>query len=138
MIIPVRLRTSQSVDGRPDLPPSLAELGPKDYAIIELQGSFEIEGDYSGQSIGILDMSNSSKPTLRVGHHLLEGKIATLAKPLALLCSGSNEETSPTSPICLNMVAIIRKKIVFSNRPTPIVGQINEDMKEPAKRLRAS
>jgi hypothetical protein len=57
MIIPVRLQTEQSVDGR-KLPPSLATLGANDHAIIELQGSFEIEGDSSGQPIGILDMSN--------------------------------------------------------------------------------
>ncbi|KZT57696.1 hypothetical protein CALCODRAFT_495946 [Calocera cornea HHB12733] len=35
---------------------------------------------------------NGEKPTLRIGHHMLEGKVVTLPKPLAVL----RKRTSPS------------------------------------------
>ncbi len=98
------------------------------------------------------------KPTLRIGHHLLEGTIVSLAKPLAILqrvptprspmppppqpdaidvsmhCDdddgggggGGGEGVGvPADSTVAGSYAIrtlVRKKIVFSKRPTPIVG----------------
>ena len=75
-----------------------------------------------------------------IGHNLLEGKLANLAKPLAVLHKSSTEafknvdalaklmDNEPTASTAAatnpswNMIAIVKKKIVFSKRPTPIVG----------------
>jgi chromosome transmission fidelity protein 8 len=102
------------------------------------------------------------KPTLRIGHHLLEGKIVNLPKPLAILqrtcvvpptpptnshkktsdengdidgdvdmrhgdnceTKDGNESTPPSATAATSYAiqTLIRKKIVFSKRPTPIVG----------------
>ena len=54
---------------------------------------------------------------LQVGNHLIRGKVADLPKPFIMTEKVINEVTGEIS---LKVVAIIRKKIIFSGRPTPI------------------
>ncbi len=84
-----------------------------------------------------------------IGHHLLEGKIATLAKPLAIIHRANHpQETSSDAMDCdqsmdpgqmgaelddddaergrtgnnqWEIIAVVKRKILFSNRPMPIV-----------------
>jgi hypothetical protein len=76
------------------------------------------------------------KPTLTIGHHLLEGKVAALPKPLAVLRRVVDAEPRPdamdcdddasqkeTSAVAWDAIAIVKRKIIFSNRPMPIVGK---------------
>jgi chromosome transmission fidelity protein 8 len=75
-----------------------------------------------------------------IGHHLLEGKIATLPKPLAVLqrvvaaaspdamdcdpdASATSQTASEESAVSWDAIAIVKRKIIFSNRPMPIVGR---------------
>jgi chromosome transmission fidelity protein 8 len=57
------------------------------------------------------------KPTLKIAHHLLEGKLVKLQKPLAVLLRSDGAD-----PVTFDMVAIVKQKLVFSKRPVPIVG----------------
>ena len=76
-----------------------------------------------------------------IGHHLLEGKLVNLPKPLAVLhrhdpsaqsgtaqesamdLDGEEPEKSASSKSASwDIVAVVRRKMVFSNRPMPIVG----------------
>lgn len=107
-------------------------------------------------------LGTQKRPVLRIGHHLIEGKLANLPKPLAVLqkqtttrgsasisasrWSGDGdpdeeemmqdrEETlapadaesveSSESAVQWNAIAIIKRKIVFSKRPMPIVGKLS-------------
>jgi len=66
-----------------------------------------------------------SKPTLAIGHHLLEGKIVSLPKPLGVIQRSTTPSAgigSEEGSLQWDMVAIVKKKIVFSKRPMPIVG----------------
>ena len=57
------------------------------------------------------------KPTLKIAHHLLEGKLVKLQKPLAVLLRNDGAD-----PVSFDMVAIVKQRLVFSKRPVPIVG----------------
>ncbi|KAI9463225.1 Ctf8-domain-containing protein [Lactarius psammicola] len=129
MIVPLTLPSGPSASAR-TLPPALAQLGSSELFLLELQGDLEVSGDKRGQLVGHLtiDDSGKGKPTLRIGYHLLEGTIVSLAKPLAVLQRGfgATGEGAPSTTVAAatsyTIRALVRKKIVFSKRPTPIVG----------------
>jgi len=116
MQIHIRLPAEVGPSQRP-LPPALATIGANEAVIIELQGSIEIEGEKLGEFIGNLDVTNIEKPTLKIAHHLLEGRLVKLQKPLAVLLRNDGAD-----PVSFDMVAIVKQKLVFSKRPVPIVG----------------
>lgn len=73
---------------------------------------------------------------MMIGHHLLEGKLVNLSKPLAVLHRGSSqseeanmdvddesEASGKTEGVSWDIVAIVKRKMVFSRRPMPIVGK---------------
>lgn len=170
MIIPLTLPPKSSPNGaEPALLSALARLGSSEFFLLELQGELEVSGDKHGQLVGRLTIDDTNdgkgKPTLRIGHHLLEGKIVNLPKPLAILrrtyvvppsappppinsyvktpdkngdidgdvnmrysdnCEikdGNNEPTpSAATATSYAIHTLVRKKIIFSKRPTPIVG----------------
>lgn len=90
---------------------------------------------------------HKKKPTLRIGHHLLEGKLVNLAKPLAVIHRlPVTSETEADSDVDMNVDAledldndsgehrrgtkgevvwevqsVVKRKMVFSKRPMPIV-----------------
>ncbi|KZT39136.1 hypothetical protein SISSUDRAFT_968266, partial [Sistotremastrum suecicum HHB10207 ss-3] len=111
------------------LPPQLATLGTGEVVLIEMQGSLEVEGDKSNGFIGVLNVDDD-KTTMRIGHHLLEGKIASLAKPIAVLRKTETKASNsaaheagldvPVSEPSFDIVSIAKRKIVFSKRPVPI------------------
>ncbi|KAA1476227.1 hypothetical protein DENSPDRAFT_843128 [Dentipellis sp. KUC8613] len=138
MIIPITLPSSGSAST--PLPPTLAQIGSSELVLIELQGSLEVEGDKHGKSVGKLTIpdDDKSKPTLLIGYHLIEGKITNLPKPLAVLHRVSPSSLEPSDamdidfetpsvppsqpPPTYTIRAIVRKKLVFSKRPMPMVG----------------
>lgn len=97
----------------------------------------------------LLNTPIKNKSTLLIGHHLLEGKITNIAKPLAVLLrsrTASNvtlsqtvrqdqndedveilhhdqedQQTISRTAMEWNMIALVKRKIVFSKRPMPVV-----------------
>lgn len=96
---------------------SLCTDAGKEWGLVELQGVLEThEGhSYDGHHIGDLHFSDSGTPSLIIGHHLLTGKVVSLDQPLAVM------KKSSVSSMEYNIVAFVTKKIVFSNRPKPLV-----------------
>ena len=86
---------------------------PKELAIIELQGKIIVRtGDsITSQSFGPLTM-DGDHAILIIGNHELRGKLQKLKHPLAVMEKGSADGIS--------IIAVIRHKIVFSERPTII------------------
>ncbi|CAE6439826.1 unnamed protein product [Rhizoctonia solani] len=115
MIIPVT--TPLESKSGPPPHPRLARLG-NELFLLEMQGKLEVEGPKEGGFVGVLGLDDSDKVTLRIGVHHLEGKIASLPKPLGLLTKHkSNAGTT------YEITEIVTKKIIFAKRPTPIVGR---------------
>ena len=86
---------------------------PKELAIIELQGKIIVRtGDsITSQSFGPLTM-DGDHAILIIGNHELRGKLQKLKHPLEVMERGSADGIS--------IIAVIRHKIVFSERPTII------------------
>ncbi|KIJ67017.1 hypothetical protein HYDPIDRAFT_85236 [Hydnomerulius pinastri MD-312] len=133
MIIPVTVSPPSQFS--PKLPPSIAKLGHDELFLIELQGTLDVEGSETtgkdGQLIGKLNTADMSKPTLLIGHHLLEGKVVSLPKPLGVMHKelshtvpshpeGESSESKESEQVGWKVVAVVKKKIVFSKRPMPI------------------
>ncbi|KAI6006614.1 Ctf8-domain-containing protein [Pisolithus orientalis] len=133
MIIPVTISRPSQFSTK--LPPQLVTLGHDELFLIELQGTLDVEGtekeDKDGQVIGTLNTTDMNKPTLTIGYHLLEGKVVNLAKPLGVLhkqvsAPVGGESTGPESQEEIgvgtkwDVIAIVKKKMVFSKRPMPI------------------
>ncbi|KAJ7707356.1 Ctf8-domain-containing protein [Mycena rosella] len=141
MIIPINFPLpSYSSAGK--LPPSLAKISHDELVLIELQGALEVEctsdGARDGRLVGRLYIDDAGKkPTLTIGHHLLEGKVAVLPKPLAVLrrvstadpdameCDVLDDSQAGEAPaVAWDAIALVKRKIVFSKRPMPIVGRV--------------
>ncbi|KAI9230437.1 MAG: hypothetical protein DHS80DRAFT_28884 [Piptocephalis tieghemiana] len=111
--------------------------------LIEFQGDLAAEqADLSGLTIGTLKFSQTrDKVTLRVGLHLLEGRVVKLSRPLAVLerplppasrpegMDGESRGEQVSS--VLRVHQFIREKMIFSTRPIPILGTPSRES-EPA------
>lgn len=58
-------------------------------------------------------------PILMIGHHILHGAVQDLPKPLAVMWKVKTDEEALESHY--SVTAVIRKKVIFKNRPKPIV-----------------
>ncbi|KAG2369108.1 Ctf8-domain-containing protein [Suillus spraguei] len=147
MLIDVSISLSNAFN--PKLPPCVAKLGHDELILIELQGTLDIECDEDttrdGQFVGKLNLKDANKPTLIIGHHLLEGKVVTLPKPLGVMhrkesskrqCylgdgdNSSSVEDTWNLGVSWDIVAVVKKKIVFSKRPMPIVNFVGSTQRD--------
>ncbi|KAG2122783.1 Ctf8-domain-containing protein [Suillus clintonianus] len=139
MVIDVSISLSNAFN--PKLPSCVANLGHDELVLIEMQGTLDIEcnedtSTRDAQFVGKLNLTNANKPTLIIGHHLLDGKVVTLPKPLGVMhrketskrydCPGDEDssrsaEDTSNPGVSWGIVAVVKKKIVFSKRPMPIV-----------------
>ncbi|KAI0655350.1 Ctf8-domain-containing protein [Cubamyces menziesii] len=139
-----------SSDPRRKLPPQLVQFGTDELVLIELQGALDVEGNKDGQLVGKLRIDPATKkPTLLIGHHLLEGKLVTLPKPLGVLHRrepgqmepsasmdvDDREQSSNGSATSWDIVAVVKRKMVFSKRPMPIVGKPASSTGAPLSRI---
>lgn len=92
---------------------------PFKWGIVELQGVLETHQGHSFNGLHIgdlyLDTNKGTIANMIIGHHLLTGKVITLEEPLAVLLKSSSSMTE------YDITAIITQKIVFKNRPKPII-----------------
>ncbi|CAN8252690.1 unnamed protein product [Cochlearia groenlandica] len=96
-----------------------------EWTIVELQGVVETQSSFHGSlhnlQIGRLCHSDSDSDqetyTFTVGYHELTGSKVNLKKPLLVLKKIRSLENSTE----LEVVGIIRTKILFKTRPKPLI-----------------
>ena len=87
--------------------------------LFEFQGDFEHSetGEFDSLELGNLKEVSKGNYELQVGNHLIKGKVIDLVKPLIMTEKQVNEETGEMLQV---VRAVIRKKVLFAGRPTPL------------------
>ncbi|XP_010482571.1 PREDICTED: chromosome transmission fidelity protein 8 homolog [Camelina sativa] len=102
-----------------------------EWAIVELQGVVETQASFEGSiqnlEIGRLCHTESSQETytFTVGYHELIGSKVTLKKPLLVLKKLQLDDEVSGKTTELEVVGIIRTKILFKTRPKPLISGTN-------------
>ncbi|MCL7029239.1 hypothetical protein MKW94_026858 [Papaver nudicaule] len=122
-----------------------------EWAIVELQGMIEVQPCFKdciqNLEIGILCRTSSEENyTFTVGYHELSGTKMKLKKPYlvlkkkrTILDSVSDEEEdigkpkSPKTETELEVIGIIRHRILFKTRPKPLISKPEVFVKEKKK-----
>ncbi|DAZ99861.1 TPA: hypothetical protein N0F65_008604 [Lagenidium giganteum] len=105
------------------LVPVQVEGAAKEWSIVEFQGQLISDVDMKGVDIGKLTFPNGV-PTLRIGKHILAGKLAKLSKPMAIMEKHTNaddDDEAVPNGVSYEVVGIARSRIIFSTRPKPIL-----------------
>lgn len=58
-------------------------------------------------------------PILMIGHHILHGSVQNLPKPLAVMRKVKAGDEAQESHY--SVTAVMKRKVIFKNRPKPIV-----------------
>ena len=84
---------------------------------MEFQGEFEnLEtNEYDSLQLGVIKESAKGMYDMQIGNHLLKGKALDLPKSLIM-----TEKVTEGDQINYIIKAIIKKKIIFATRPTPV------------------
>jgi hypothetical protein len=91
--------------------------------------------EYSGSTLGTLT-TEYGRPVLRIGQHMCEGKLVTLAKPLVITKKSKHiredelpyvndnriNSVDPNEPR-LHIMAVVKQKLLFTIRPKAVVAQ---------------
>ncbi|CAK9136788.1 unnamed protein product [Ilex paraguariensis] len=111
-----------------------------EWAIVELQGVVEaqpaVQDRLQNLEIGVLCRSSSQgNYTFTVGYHELTGSKVPLKKPMLVLKKikllGANEKTeSESSRVELEVIGIIRHRILFKARPKALISSSHPNVKE--------
>ncbi|KAG4133762.1 hypothetical protein ERO13_D08G111300v2 [Gossypium hirsutum] len=108
-----------------------------EWAIIELQGVVEVQPSFQHSlqnlQIGLLCRPSSQENyTFTVGYHELTGSKVALKKPMVVLKKIKYMDVATSSSSCveLDVVGVIRHKILFKTRPTALISGPQPTVKE--------
>ncbi|KAK9143459.1 hypothetical protein Syun_012859 [Stephania yunnanensis] len=122
----------------------------REWAIVELQGVVEAQPAFQDRiqdlEIGVLCRSSSQeKYTFTVGYHELSGSKVAIKKPLLVLkkkklsdSEGLLGSSSNSSKIELEVIGIIRHRILFKTRPRALISRSEPQIKEKVNKASPS
>ncbi|XP_042503711.1 chromosome transmission fidelity protein 8 homolog [Macadamia integrifolia] len=125
---------------------SCGEENCPEWAIVELQGVIEaqpfVQDRLQNLEIGCLcHTSSEGKYTFTVGYHELSGSKVPLKKPFLVLKKKKvvnveleKNDSSASSKIELEIVGIIRQRILFKTRPKALISKPKLSVKEKITR----
>ena len=74
--------------------PLCVDQAANEWSLIELQGEIVTESEIKDVHIGNLHYEDNV-PTLRIGNHVLSGKVSKLPKPFAIMKKEETKEATP-------------------------------------------
>ena len=85
--------------------------------LIEYQGEFENADTirYDSLQLGVLKETAKGMYDMQIGNNLIKGKMVDLPKALIM-----TEKITEGDQINYTIKAVVKKKIVFATRPTPV------------------
>eukprot|EP01083_Nonionella_stella_P019240 53465_1 len=89
----------------------------KEWCILELQGTISspISTTLHGMSLGKMNFDKDGRPILTIGNNVLTGNKQKLRKPWLITSKKAVDTTDGKKQ--LNVLAIVKSKIVFKHRP---------------------
>ncbi|CEG42637.1 Uncharacterized conserved protein [Plasmopara halstedii] len=117
------------------LVPVEVDAAAKEWSMLEFQGDIipvkeNEKYDLRGLDIGSLRYTHNGEITLRIGNHVLAGKVTKLLKPFAILQKNYSSDDreielasgndNGTLQIKYKVVGIARTRVVFASRPKPV------------------
>jgi len=115
------------------IPIKLAKPGEiPEWCLVELQGTLDMSNveTLGEHSIGDLVFTKQGEPILIIGHHELRGKEVKLDKPILILRKKKSADINESQDLHMSSAAaqmhfeiqgVAKRKILFKNRPKPIV-----------------
>ncbi|KAK3894184.1 hypothetical protein Pcinc_002041 [Petrolisthes cinctipes] len=113
------------------IPIKISNDGSEEWMMLELQGDLEsrTQTKMSNKFIGDLHFTKQGVPVLIIGHHILYGKVMDMDKPFVIMnkiqtdtCMEVPEsDTNEELDVLYNIKAVVKKKLIFKNRPKPII-----------------
>lgn len=113
-----------------------------EWAIIEVQGVVEVQPCFNG-SLHDLEIGRLCRPssqenyTFTIGYHELTGSKVDLKKPLLVMkkikhmdVDQIGEEGNSSPEVELEVIGIIRQKILFKSRPRALISKPEPTLKE--------
>ncbi|TDH72354.1 hypothetical protein CCR75_000778 [Bremia lactucae] len=116
--------------------PIKVDAAAKEWSVLEFQGDL-LPSDSAntlslrGIDVGTLRYGDGGEITLRIGNHILSGKVAKLAKPFAILqkdCGNGDGDVVMTdatmevaTQVKYEVVGIARTRVLFDSRPKPVL-----------------
>ncbi|XP_030935559.1 chromosome transmission fidelity protein 8 homolog [Quercus lobata] len=114
----------------------------REWAVVELQGVVEAQPAFQDRlqnlEIGVLCRPSSQQVyTFKVGYHELTGSKVALKKPILVLHKTKHTHTdvgthTNSSNVELQVIGIIRHRILFKTRPKPLISKPQLAVKEKA------
>ncbi|XP_058727323.1 uncharacterized protein LOC131598778 [Vicia villosa] len=111
-----------------------------EWGVVELQGVVEpqpgFQGSLANLQIGTLCRPSSQEVyTLTIGYHELTGSKISLKKPLLVLKKVKHMDGENCSDVELQVVGIIRHKILFKTRPKALISKPQITSREKQKTI---
>ncbi|KAG7395450.1 hypothetical protein PHYBOEH_003741 [Phytophthora boehmeriae] len=114
------------------LVPVVVDGAANEWSLLEFQGDVIAGDGVKEEDMRALDIGTlrfgAGEITLRIGNHVLSGKVARLAKPFAILHKtrpegDSDVETKESeAQTQYEVVGVAKTRVVFASRPKPVLG----------------
>ncbi|KAI9916598.1 hypothetical protein PsorP6_017007 [Peronosclerospora sorghi] len=107
--------------------PIVVDMAASEWSLLEFQGDLITStgvnlSDLQGVDVGTLRFGEDGDLTLRIGNHILLGKVTKLPQPFAILQKQDPDDNDRSSTsTAYEIVGVARTRVIFASRPKPVL-----------------